>query len=113
MPGGRWWWTTDREIHDGEFYAYVIDDEGPFPDPRSPFQPLGVHGWSQCVDHSLFQWTCKWAAPPLAAGIIYELPHRDVQAHSKARLGNSRILSRRLLRLIGRAVVVGTSAGRR
>jgi maltooligosyltrehalose trehalohydrolase len=68
------WWVADREMRDGERYAYVLDGEGPFPDPRSMFQPTGVHGWSQCVDHSRFDWTdADWQAPPLAAGILYEL----------------------------------------
>ena len=68
------WWTSDRPMRDGERYAYVIDDEGPFPDPRSMFQPSGVHGWSQCVDHSRFAWTDRqWQPAPLASGIVYEL----------------------------------------
>jgi maltooligosyltrehalose trehalohydrolase len=67
------WWTSDRAMHDGALYAYIVDDEGPFPDPRSRCQPSGVHGWSQCVDHSLFEWTdARWQPPPLASGIVYE-----------------------------------------
>jgi maltooligosyltrehalose trehalohydrolase len=68
------WWIADREMHDGELYAYIVDGEGPFPDPRSMCQPFGVHGRSQCVDHSRFAWTdARWQPPPLAAGILYEL----------------------------------------
>src|SRR5205085_5641695 len=68
------WWTSTRVQRDGELYAYVIDGDGPFPDPRSPFQPLGVHGLSQCVDHRRFGWTDGgWQAPPLGAGVLYEL----------------------------------------
>ena len=68
------WWTADRERRDGELYAFIVDGEGPFPDPRSMFQPSGVHGWSQCVDHSRFRWTdAQWQALPLAAGVLYEL----------------------------------------
>ena len=68
------WWASDREMYDGELYAYIVDGEGPFPDPRSMFQPNGVHGQSQCVDHNLFDWTdADWQAPPLAAGVLYEL----------------------------------------
>jgi maltooligosyltrehalose trehalohydrolase len=74
IPGDAGWWTVNREMRDGEHYAYILDDEGPFPDPRSMFQPSGAHGWSECVDHSLFEWTdAQWQAPPLAAGILYEL----------------------------------------
>jgi maltooligosyltrehalose trehalohydrolase len=74
IPGGGGWWTVNRAMRDGEQYAYILDDEGPFPDPRSMFQPSGAHGWSECVDHSLFEWTdAQWQAPPLASGILYEL----------------------------------------
>jgi maltooligosyltrehalose trehalohydrolase len=66
-------------MHDGELYAYIVDGEGPFPDPRSMFQPMGVHGQSQCVDHNRFDWTdADWQAAPLAAGVLYEL-HIDIQ----------------------------------
>src|SRR5215203_5043854 len=72
--GADAWWTAGREMRDGELYAFIVDDEGPFPDPRSMFQPSGVHGWSQCVDHSRFKWTdAHWQDPPLAAGVLYEL----------------------------------------
>lgn len=68
------WWTADRPMRDGELYAFVVDDDGPFPDPRSMFQPSGVHGWSQCVDHARFAWTdAGWQAPPLSAGVLYEV----------------------------------------
>ena len=68
------WWTANRAMRDGELYAYFVNDDGPFPDPRSMFQPSGVHGWSQCVDHSRFEWTdAHWQPPPFASGIVYEL----------------------------------------
>ena len=68
------WWTADRRMQDGELYGYIVDGEGPFPDPRSMFQPLGVHELSACVDHTGFEWTDDaWQPPPLAAGVIYEL----------------------------------------
>jgi maltooligosyltrehalose trehalohydrolase len=55
-------------------YAFIVDGQGPFPDPRSMFQPTGVHGWSEGVDHSRFPWSDgHWQAPPLAAAILYEL----------------------------------------
>ena len=42
-PGG--WWRVD--VPDAEAaggYRYAIDGQGPFPDPRSRWQPGGVHG---------------------------------------------------------------------
>jgi maltooligosyltrehalose trehalohydrolase len=71
---GDGWWTADRQMRDRELYAFLVDGEGPFPDPRSMFQPAGVHGRSQCVDHRLFEWSdAHWQPPPLASGIVYEL----------------------------------------
>ena len=74
VHGDGGWWRADRKMTDGELYAYVVDGEGPWPDPRSMCQPTGVHGWSQCVDHNLFKWTdAEWQPPPLASALIYEL----------------------------------------
>ena len=68
------WWTADHRMEEGVLYGYIVDGEGPFPDPRSMFQPLGVHGLSEVVDHGRFEWTDEgWQPPPLAAGLIYEL----------------------------------------
>jgi len=69
----RGWWTTDH-VTPGRDYGFVVDEAGPFPDPRSPFQPHGVHGRSRAIDHASFQWTdAGWQAPPLATAVIYEL----------------------------------------
>lgn len=58
----------------GADYAFLVDGEGPFPDPRSPWQPKGVHGPSRMVDHDAFAWTAKaFRAPPLKDGLVYEL----------------------------------------
>jgi len=55
-------------------YGFILDGKGPFPDPRSPWQPDGIYGLSRRVDHSRFRWTdAGWQAPPLASAIIYEL----------------------------------------
>ncbi len=52
--GRRGWWTAEGE---GEDYGFVLDGDGPFPDPRSPWQPDGVHGLSRAYDHGRFAWT--------------------------------------------------------
>jgi maltooligosyltrehalose trehalohydrolase len=68
------WWTADRSVRPGDLYGYVVDGDGPFPDPRSRYQPNGVHGSSQWIDHEAFTWSdAGWQALPLAAGVIYEL----------------------------------------
>ena len=68
------WWRSSRERRAGDRYGYVIDGEGPFPDPRSPSQPDGVHALSEHVDHAAFVWSDRhWQAPPLGSAVIYEL----------------------------------------
>lgn len=68
------WWVSDRRARAGERYGYVLDGEGPFPDPRSGHQPDGVHGLSAVVDHDAFEWRdAGWQAPPLSSAVIYEL----------------------------------------
>jgi maltooligosyltrehalose trehalohydrolase len=65
------WWTGEGE---GEDYGFVLDGEGPFPDPRSPWQPDGVHGLSRTYDHGRFAWTDgAWRGRPLAGSVLYEL----------------------------------------
>lgn len=71
---GGGWWTTDRELEAGTDYGFVLDGEGPFPDPRSGFQPFGVNGLSRTVDHTAFRWTDgRWQPPPLSSAVLYEL----------------------------------------
>src|SRR6185295_924709 len=41
----------------GDRYSYRLDSGELRPDPASRFQPEGVHGPSQVVDPSAFQWT--------------------------------------------------------
>ncbi len=65
---------TVAEARPGDRYAYVLDGEGPFPDPASRFQPLGVHGPSQVVDPAAFRWTDgAFRGRPLDELVIYEL----------------------------------------
>ena len=68
------WWTAARVPKHGDRYGYVIDGEGPYPDPRSYSQPQGVHELSEHVDHASFEWTdARWQAQPLASAVIYEM----------------------------------------
>ena len=66
------WWSV--RLPDGvEDYGFILDGEGPFPDPRSPWQPDGIHGLSRMVDFAGFPWTDDgFRAPPLSAAVIYE-----------------------------------------
>ena len=68
------WWDCFYPMRAGTRYGFVVDGEGPFPDPRSLFQPDGVHDLSQVVDHRAFIWSDhRWEPPPLAGGILYEM----------------------------------------
>ncbi len=69
------WWRVDAPfIQHGVDYGFRVDGEGPFPDPRSAWQPDGVHGASRWVDHARFDWTdAGWQQPPLGSAVIYEL----------------------------------------
>jgi maltooligosyltrehalose trehalohydrolase len=71
---GGWWHVDAPFVHHGVDYAFAVDGSGPFPDPRSPWQPNGIHGFSRWMDHSAFKWTdAGWQQPPLGSAVIYEL----------------------------------------
>ena len=71
---GGWWSVVVPTAGPGTDYRFVVDGGEPRPDPRSPWQPDGVHGPSRVVDHGAFAWhDAGWQAPPLEAGVIYEL----------------------------------------
>lgn len=79
-PDEQGWWHLDVEqAAAGTDYCYLIDDyEKDYPDPRSRWQPYGVHGMSRVYDHNSFMWSdsshaANFQAPPLASGVIYEL----------------------------------------
>lgn len=73
--GEHGWWETSADVPaHGTRYMFRVDGEGPFPDPRSPFQPDGVHGASQTVDHAAFAWNDHAFVPtPMTEAILYEL----------------------------------------
>ena len=73
--GERGWWSADVPRHRADTdYAFVVDGSEPLPDPRSPWQPRGVHGPSRLVDHAAFPWTdTGWQPSPLASAVMYEL----------------------------------------
>jgi maltooligosyltrehalose trehalohydrolase len=75
VRGEGGWWALDAPlIEHGVDYAFRIEGEGPFPDPRSGWQPSGVHGPSRWVDHGRFAWSDQgWRQPPLGSAVIYEL----------------------------------------
>ncbi len=69
------WWTVDvADAKPGSDYGFRLDGGDILPDPKSPFQPYGIHGLSRLVDHSSFGWSdSQWRPKPLSSAIIYEL----------------------------------------
>ncbi|WP_406069376.1 malto-oligosyltrehalose trehalohydrolase [Micromonospora sp. NBC_01638] len=68
------WWRV--EVPDaGLDYSFLLnDDETPLPDPRSPWQPAGVHGPSRRYDHAAYAWSdSSWTGRQLPGSILYEL----------------------------------------
>jgi maltooligosyltrehalose trehalohydrolase len=66
--------VTLTDVKAGDRYAYLLDGEGPFPDPASRYQPEGVHGPSQIIDPTQFAWSDHdWRGVRLQDAIIYEL----------------------------------------
>ncbi|WP_263368937.1 malto-oligosyltrehalose trehalohydrolase [Edaphobacter bradus] len=70
-----WWSVKVEQAGPGTDYALLLDDDPkPYPDPRSLWQPRGVHGVSRLYDQSAFVWRDEhWQAPPLASAVIYEM----------------------------------------
>jgi maltooligosyltrehalose trehalohydrolase len=58
----------------GHRYFYRPDDDVDRPDPVSHYQPNGIHGPSEVIDHSQYTWRDeKWRGLPLEELIFYEL----------------------------------------
>jgi maltooligosyltrehalose trehalohydrolase len=75
-PGSQGWWRLNVDAAaPGSDYGYLIDnDPTPYPDPRSQWQPNGVHALSRIYDQTAFQWTDRqFQSRPLASALIYEL----------------------------------------
>ena len=75
-PDERGWWRAIVEqATPGTDYGFVLDDDPKaYPDPRSLWQPQGVHGASRLYDQEAFLWTDQsWQAPPLGRAVVYEL----------------------------------------
>ena len=70
---GGWWECAADQAGPGTDYAFSLDGGPPRPDPRSAFQPYGVHGPSRVVDHAGFGWhDSGWRGVPLAGSVLYE-----------------------------------------
>lgn len=69
-----YWKILTENVLPGTLYFYHLNGSMDRPDPASIFQPRGVHGPSQVLDQSDFQWKDqRWSGMPLEELIIYEL----------------------------------------
>jgi maltooligosyltrehalose trehalohydrolase len=76
MPptGDGWFELVHPAAGPGVRYRYRVDGQGPFPDPASRFQPLGVHGPSEVIDPEAYRWgDAGWAGVTLDRLVLYEL----------------------------------------
>ncbi|MDQ7909259.1 DUF3459 domain-containing protein [Phytohabitans sp. ZYX-F-186] len=75
LDAGGWWRTHVECAAHGTDYMYLLDDsDEPLPDPRSRWQPYGVHGPSRTYDHAAFPWTDdQWTGRDLSGGVIYSV----------------------------------------
>ncbi|MEU4571555.1 malto-oligosyltrehalose trehalohydrolase [Nonomuraea sp. NPDC023979] len=71
---GGWWSAEVAEAGHGSRYGFVLDGDGPYPDPRSRRQPEGVFGPSAVYEHDRFTWADHdWKGRDLRGSVIYEL----------------------------------------
>ena len=70
-----WWHLEVAEAVHGTEYGFSIDDDpAVYPDPRSLWQPDGVHEMSRVYDQSAFTWNdAEFEAKPLPQSVIYEI----------------------------------------
>ncbi len=73
VEGG--WWLTTLDAPPGSDYLYLLDDdEHGVPDPRSRWQPRGVHEASRLYDDAAYHWQdSAWPGRDWPGSIIYEL----------------------------------------
>src|SRR5699024_2976477 len=68
------WWATPEPVAPGTDYLLHVDGGPGLPDPRSPWQPEGVHGPSRTFDASAFAWSDDtWAGRSSLGAVVYEL----------------------------------------
>jgi len=74
-PDEEGYWRAECEgVSHGDHYLFKLGEGKSLPDPASHFQPQGVHGPSQVIDHHLFTWSDEaWRGIPLSEMIMYEL----------------------------------------
>jgi maltooligosyltrehalose trehalohydrolase len=75
-PASRGYWQAEVSAHAGQDYKYSLDGAAGVPDPRSRWQPAGVHGASRIPEPLVADQIpvrSSFRAVPLGQAIIYEL----------------------------------------
>jgi len=73
-PASGWWSATVPDAGPDARYAFQLDGGDLLADPRSPRQPDGPAGLSQCYDQAAFDWTdAGWRGVPLTGAVLYEM----------------------------------------
>ncbi len=68
------WWATPEPLAPGTDYLLHLDGGPGLPDPRSAWQPYGVHGPSRAFDPSAHEWQDEgWRGRSSLGAVIYEL----------------------------------------
>ncbi|MDI9627336.1 MAG: malto-oligosyltrehalose trehalohydrolase [Acidobacteriota bacterium] len=71
-PDGPQHWTLDLPV--GTDYLLSVDGGEPRPDPRSAWQPHGVHGVSRVFDTGEYVWNDQdWPGAEVLGSVCYEL----------------------------------------
>ena len=70
-----WWRAVVPGAGPDSEYAYLLDDDTtPLPDPRSRWQPHGVHAASRVDDPDAHRWAdAAWSGRTLPGAVVYEL----------------------------------------
>lgn len=71
---GGWFSATVKNVIAGDRYRFVLDGDLSRPDPISNFQPEGVHGASEIIDHTCYQWSDgAWQGVANRDLVLYEI----------------------------------------
>ena len=72
--GGGYWTHTAEGFESDTTYMFELEGKDVKPDPASHFQPDGVFGGSQVIDHDTFRWKDRdWSGLDVKDLIFYEL----------------------------------------
>lgn len=73
-PAGDGWWVGPTRLAHGTDYAFTVDGSDALPDPRSAWQPHGVHAASRVFDPRLHEWAdVDWPGRDVRGAVVYEL----------------------------------------